>query len=396
MSSIEKKFNGPMVFLSTKYLSTYIYLLSFILIGMCYGALGPSLPAFVEKLQKNIGALGIFFSVKAIGGMIGSLFVARLFDHLNSHKIMGFFVLLLGICVISIPFTSSYIFLIIIFFLCGILEITIDVGGNVLVLWQHKKKSPPYMSALHVCFGIGAFISPLFVAFSLKNQNSILPAYLIIAAPMVLFVPFMMLRAPEEEKKQKNEEKGKTDLKTILIFCAFFFIYVGLEGGFGGFLPSYSIKMGYLDKVSGSYLASLFFLTLTLGRVLTIPLSAVIKLKNLLIINSIAAIFFVLILLLPTGAAGLWISAAGLGLSISGMFPGIFSTAERKMHVSGKVSGFFTGGASFGAIIIPWSLGKLLQFNLTGLYVWIFLFLTIAVLLIIIGIRKIPDLGHEK
>lgn len=393
MNILQNTLKQPRRLVNIKTVSTMIYLLSFIFIGMGYGAVGPTVPFFAQKFGLDVGAFGMIFTMRAIGGMTGSLLVARLFDRFNSHRLLALLIILLGICFIAIPLTGNLILLFAIALICGVLEISVDVGGNTLILWLHKKKATPYMNALHVCFGIGAFIAPVFIGYIMSRQGDILPAYSLMALPVLLCIPFMLTPAPKQTRtvsEQKTKNKPATGLTAILIFCLFFFFYAGLEAGFGGWLPAYSIKMGYLDKVTGSYLASLFFLLLTTGRLITIPLSTRIKTENLLVFNSIGTIISLIIIILPFGVTGLWIGAAGLGLSISSLFPGVFAIVESRMRISGKISGYFTAGASIGAMTIPWLIGKVIQFDLAFYFTWICLVMAVLILVIILCIRRTP------
>ncbi len=345
---------------NVKIMSTLTYFFAFIFIGMGYSVIGPSLPIFAKQYNWDIGALGIIFSLRAAGVMIGSLLGARLFDYFKGHKVLGILVILLGLSLISIPFIGSIVLLFSIFTITGMFETSIDAGGNTLLLCLHKEKSPPYMNALHLAFGISAFIAPILVALSLNWKDNLITAYILISIPLFLFIPFFKVPSP---KIQKSEQKKKSisNIKNILIMCSFFFFYAGLESGFGGWLPGYSIKLGYLTENTAPYLASVFFFTFTLGRLITIPLLAKIKIQKLLLINCAATIFFFVIIILPTGIVGLWIGAGGVGLSLSSMFPGIFSMAERRLNISGKISGYFIAGASFGFMTVSWIIGKFIE-----------------------------------
>jgi FHS family Na+ dependent glucose MFS transporter 1 len=280
-----------------------------------------------------------------------------------------------------------------IFTITGMVETSIDAGGNTLLLCLHKEKSPPYMNALHLAFGIGAFIAPILVAISLNWKDNLIPAYILISIPLFLFIPFFMVPSPKIQKS-KQEKKSLSSIKTILIMCSFFFFYAGLESGFGGWLPGYSIKLGYLTENTAPYIASVFFFTFTLGRLITIPLLTKIKIQKLLIINCIAAVFFFVIIILPTGIIGLWIGAGGVGLSLSSMFPGVFSLAERRLNISGKISGYFIAGASLGFMIVPWVIGQFFQFNVPEMFPVLCLVITVITTGIVIIINRIPEKGR--
>jgi FHS family Na+ dependent glucose MFS transporter 1 len=58
-------------------------------------------------------------------------------------------------------------------FLIGIMQSSIDVGENTLMVWLHGNKVAPFMNGLHFSFGIGSFTAPLIIAQSLKGTQAI-------------------------------------------------------------------------------------------------------------------------------------------------------------------------------------------------------------------------------
>jgi fucose permease len=67
------------------------------------------------------------------------------------------------------------------------------------------------------------------------------------------------------------------------------------------------------------------------------------------------------ILLWPGSAIALWAGALGLGLFLASIFPTLMSLAERKMAVTGSVTGLFLVGSSAGGMSLPWLIGQLFE-----------------------------------
>ncbi len=72
--------------------------------------------------------------------------------------------------------------LVVIVFLLGAAEGTVDVGGNILLAWIRSPKIGSLMNALHLFFGLGVLISPLVLAQSTGRTGGIYLGYWIIAA----------------------------------------------------------------------------------------------------------------------------------------------------------------------------------------------------------------------
>jgi fucose permease len=54
-----------------------------------------------------------------------------------------------------------------------------------------------------------------------------------------------------------------------------------------------------------------------------------------------------------------WLATFGLGLSMASIFPTTLNLAERRMAITGQITGWFFVGASAGAMSLPWLLGRL-------------------------------------
>ena len=110
-------------------------------------------------------------------------------------------------------------------------------------------------------------------------------------------------------------------------------------------------------------MTSVFWGALTMGRLLSIPLAKKIQPLNQLFGNFILAILFVgVILLWPLNSTILWISSAGLGLSLSSIFPTLMALAETRMNMSGSITGLFFFGTSLGSMVLPTLLGQIFEF----------------------------------
>jgi fucose permease len=68
-----------------------------------------------------------------------------------------------------------------------------------------------------------------------------------------------------------------------------------------------------------------------------------------------------LILLLPGSAAAIWIGTFGTGLFMASMFPTMISYAERRMALSGQITGLFFVASAAGSTTVPWLVGQMFE-----------------------------------
>jgi hypothetical protein len=113
-------------------------------------------------------------------------------------------------------------------------------------------------------------------------------------------------------------------LRLCLFF--FYFVVVGLETGYGGWISTYAIKKAIAKTDSGgAYLASVFFFAVSAGRLAAIPLASLYTPNFLLRIQlTIVIVGVVLVATIgmgQVGYTGLSIATAVLGYGLSCIFP---------------------------------------------------------------------------
>ena len=274
-----------------------------------------------------------------------------------------------------VPNIPVLVILILIMLMIGVGEGTLDVGANALLVWVHKRQVGPYMNALHFFFGIGTFIGPVIIAQSLLYTNGITAAYWILGI-CALPVAFWLVRlpSPAAEVQVKTEVNDRSPGWLVGLIVLFFFLYVGAEVGFAGWISTYSITLELTTQTSAAYLTSLFWGSFTLGRLVGIPIATRFQARTILSADLAGCVISLLILLIwPTSPIALVIGTIGTGLSMASIFPTMLIWAERQMHISGKTAGYFFMGAGAGGMFVPLLIGLLFQRRGPGVTIWIIL-----------------------
>jgi FHS family Na+ dependent glucose MFS transporter 1 len=140
------------------------------------------------------------------------------------------------------------------------------------------------------------------------------------------------------------------------------FLYVGAEVGFGGWVYTYAVRRGLMGAAAAAYLTSAFWGALTLGRLLAIPIAARLSPRAVLLSDLLGCLASVGALLIqPNSAPALWLGTLGLGFSMASVFPTMLSLAERRIDITGGVTGWFFVGSSAGGMTLPWLIGQLFE-----------------------------------
>lgn len=338
------------------------YFLAFVALGLTTAALGPALPYLAEYTGSELSQISILFTTKAAGYLIGSIIGGRFYDRLPGHKVM--FVGLAGM-IVTIALTPIIPLLWLlgsILFLLGAMEGCVDVGGNTLLVWVHRSEVGPFMNALHLFFGVGTFLAPIILAQSVLHSESIAPGYWLIGF-FILPLAVWLLRLPSPSKPAQEEGKeGRSNVLLLAMMVAFFFLYVGAEVGYGGWVYTYARELGLANEASAAYLTSTFWGAFTLGRVFSIPIAARTRPRWILTSDLAGSLLGLgVIILFPNSAVALWGGTIILGLSMASVFPTMISFAERRMTLTGTITSWFFVGASLGSMFLPWVVGQLFE-----------------------------------
>jgi fucose permease len=361
---------------------TISYFAAFVALGLSTSSMGPTLSGLAAHTQSSLSAVSILFTVRSLGYLIGSLLGGRLYDRIRGHPIMGVSFVLMAAMLFLAPMASQLWLLMAIMLLLSVADGAIDVGCNTLLVWVHGGKVGPYMNALHFFFGVGAFLAPIFVAQAILMTGTFNGAYWLIAL-LVLPMAVIMFRLPSPAHPATHahgeDARPQTNMLLVVLIAVFFFLYVGMEIGFGGWIASYAVSVGFGDVAAAAVLTSAFWGALTLGRLIAIPIGARISPRVIMYANLLGCIVSTLVILLGGGApASLWIGTLGVGLFMAPMFATMISFAETRMRITGKITSIFLTGSSIGGMTLPWLIGQLFDVTGPNVMVWMVLIATLA------------------
>ena len=343
---------------------TAAYYIGFVALGLSGASLGPTLPGLAEHTGTTLSQISAVFAAGSFGYLLGSFASGRYYDRLPGHRLLAFGLASMAALMVLVPVTSLLPVLAAVLLLRGAAEGLLDVGTNTLIVWLYREKVGPYMNGLHFFFGLGALLSPLVVAGLTQSSGDITLAYWALAALMippaviVLRLASPAILAPARRAEAQPDRVSRALTALIMVF---FFLYVGSEVGYGGWVFTLARSRG-LDAGQAAYVNSAFWGALTLGRLLSIPLAARYSSRAILSVDLAGAVLSASILLMwGESQPALWIGTLGLGLSIASIFPTMLSYAGTRMAVTGRVTGLFVAASSAGAMAMPWLMGQLVE-----------------------------------
>lgn len=377
-----------------KIAKTAAYSAAFVSLGLVTSSLGPTLLGLAENTQTEVREISFLFTARSFGYMLGSLLGGRLYDRVPGHTVMAGALAVMMLMMALAPLLSLLWLLVLILLLLGIAEGSLDVGGNTLLIWVHRHKVGPFMNALHFFFGLGAFLGPVIIAQVILRTGGITWAYWILA---LLILPTALwlarLSSPPIQTGSDDPQVEQTNNLLVALIAAFFFLYVGAEVGFAGWIFTYAVTLDLAAEASAAYLTSAFWGAFTVGRLFTIPIAVRFRPRIILLSNLVGSLLSVLLILIAINSLpALWIGTMGIGLSMASIFPVTLSLAERRMVITGRVTGIFLVGASLGAMSIPWLIGQL--FDTLGPPAM--MIMTMIILLLAVGMLILLLLKSER
>ena len=344
------------------YITTAVYYLGFIGLGLATAALGPTLQGLAKNTGSTLAQISSLFLMTSFGYLLGSIAGGRIYDRVKGHPILGLVLLIVAALMAIIPLTTSLLFIQVLLFIIGFCEALLDVGTNTLLVWLHGDRVPPFMNGLHAFFGVGTTISPLVVAFILGSSGSLTTIYWIFAAlilPAGLLIPFFPSPSHIQSKQQDAERPAIPAL--IILAVIIIFAYVGAEVGFGGWVYTYTTSQPFGTPAMAAAVNAVFWAVFTVGRIISIPLAVRVKPQTILWVDLGGVILSILTIILFPGVEWvLWLGSIGAGLFMASVFPTILNDAQGRMHMSGKTTSWFFVGASLGGMFLPWLMGQLI------------------------------------
>lgn len=340
---------------------TLIYYAAFIALGLTTASLGPTLPGLAETTRTDISRISFLFVMRSLGYLLGSINAGRLYDKKPGNPVMALALFFAGALLVAVPVIPYLWLLAIVILLIGFTEGTVDVGGNTLLVWLHQDRVGPYMNGLHFTFGIGALLSPVIVAQAISLSGNYRWAYWVLGLVMIPIALWISrIPSPHFHKDELRPVENRTNTYLLALLVIFFFLYVGAESAFGGWVYTYTINMGLGTETSAAYITSLFWGALTIGRLLAIPIASRLRPGAMLGIDLAGCVISLgIINLFTTSQATLLVGTIGTGVFMASIFPTLINLAQQKMQITGKITSWFFVGASSGGMFLPWIIGQL-------------------------------------
>ena len=339
------------------------YLIGFAAFGLSVSVLGPTLPGLAVRAGVPLSQLGLLFTARAVGGILGAVGGGAWVDRGGGTRAVAFSLAMAAVVTAVGPLVPSFALFLALWFAQGVAIGAVNAGSNALLLWSYpKERVAPYVNAAHLCFGLGSTLAPLLIVPLLGRADGLLLAY---AAAGLVLLPGSALfwRAPAPcvplRKAPPVGEGGPKGLP-ILLVGMFLLFTVGSEIAFGGWLFSYAQGIGLATAAVAAYLNAAMWGGYTVARLLSVPLAmryAPQRVIALAMLGGTASLG--LLSLLPRSSPALWVGTIGFGFFVALVFPNTFTLAGRHAALTGRRAALLFAFGGVGGMALPALLGEL-------------------------------------
>ena len=332
----------------------------FLVVGLSFGLVGPSISLLAEQTNTSLASIGIVLVTYGFGYVLGTQIFARGYDRGYGNRLIGSALLIAASSFALVPFVSMRIVLAIVFLMFGTAVSTSDVGCNTLIVWELKDRVGPRLALMHTMFGVGAILSPLIVRASDEIRGDAAIAYWIASAAIATVATVVLLhRAPLDPHLEKRETEIDISKKQIALIVMFFLAYVALEVVFVTWIYTYGIKTG-LSKNESAILTSTYWIGFMIGRFATVFLAR--KSHGILFIQLGALLNIAACLVLYLQIDSLLLPCAIIyGIAAAPQFPLMFGFIGNRTSLSGKMTARIVGTAGVSSTTLPWLAGQFLE-----------------------------------
>ncbi len=356
------------------FLLLLVIYLGYISLGLPDGTLGTAWPAMYPELALPLGLAGTFYTVgtllTGIAGFSSGWIVARF----RTGPVVFVSGLLTAGGMLILSQAQGALWLYAAAVPLGLGAGAVDAALNGYVARHYSGR---HMNWLHACWGIGATSGPFIIGWALGTGHGWRGGYLLISAAqaglalLFLFTLRLWTKVPERRPEEHADAEGRAPTMMADSFAGWlspviFALYVAAEGTTGLWAGTVLVvRRGFAPETAALCVAG-FFGALTVGRIAVGFVSE--RWGNRRLVSGgawMAAAGLLAFAVLPGPAAAI-ASLIVAGAGMAPIYPALMHEVPRRFAPAAvqTVIGRQSGGAAFGAAVVPAVAGWVAQYSL--------------------------------
>ena len=334
--------------------------IDFLLTGIVMTFLGPMLPILSARWSLTDEQAGYLISAQFFSSMVG-MFASGVLVERRGYRftlIAGAALMALGMALLTCgPW------------LLGLVSVsTFGVGhgittpaGNLRTAEINPQGSASALNLINAVWGIGAVSSPFLIAFAQRMHQTSLFLYGTASALLVLLIALAVVRFEPDTRALATPPGPRHTVwesRWLPLICILFFIYVGTETSFGGWIASYARRLDSGQHSFWAMMPSFYWGALLAGRALA-PLALKFSRETTIAKIGLCLALFGGLAIVAARGTGLLITGSLLaGLGLASIFPISVSLLSGWFGQSAnRASGAVFASGNTGGAILPWVVG---------------------------------------
>jgi MFS transporter, FHS family, glucose/mannose:H+ symporter len=335
---------------------------AFLPIGIVTVLLSPLLPTLSARWSLNYSQAGTLFTAQFLASTVAVLLSGVLIARWGFRFSMKAGLLVIAASVAALMSGSRLLGMVCIAGYGAGLGLAVP-AANLVVAEVNPNRRSAALNLLNFSWSAGAVACPFLVAAAAKSHH--VPLFLGMVAGFSLLVVIGIAAMPSSivEPSVTRVAGTKSTVthwghRSFPILAALFFVYVGTENSFGGWVASYANSLGTMSSTMSVMTPSFFYSALMLGRWLAPLLLR--RIEDIRVAQGC-------LLLACAGMAGLVgsrslpgvvASASAAGLGLSTVYPITISLLSREFgSAASRVGSLMFTSANLGGAFLPWLVG---------------------------------------
>ncbi len=320
--------------------------------GILGSAYGPLLEHLARRFDVSLAIAGGVLTTHFSGALVGVIVSMRLLQHVSSRTFMFGALACLGLGCVGVALAPTWAAFLGAVLVIGVGWGALDIGCNQVVAHSAGERRMAVLNALNGTFGMGAVAGPILVSTIGRTHLGLLyGGAAVVAVALVPLVAGISGRLPFSSQRAADRSLG-----LLAIFMVAFALYVGVETGIGGWMPSHLESVG-LKSLAAATFTSSFWLALALGRLLIAFVPARVPERVVVITALPIAAIALLVALVPRAAPLAYIAA---GLALAPVFPTGIVWLAKLRPTDARATSWLFPASMVGGAVIPGGLGAVI------------------------------------
>lgn len=341
--------------------------LAFISLGLPDGLLGIAWPFMSARAEVPLNSLGILLIGFTIGYLATSSTSGKIVKLISLGMLLAISCILTACSLLAYSLSDAWHIMIVASFFLGAGGGAIDSSINTFAA---SRFSASTVNWLHAFYGVGATTGPLLVTVMIANDLSWYHGYIAVAAIQIsLAVLFFVTQkrwqvssvSGAEEHHSSAEYLQTLRRPIVWLYMLIFFLYTGLEQGFGQWLFTLLTKSRGIAEEQAGLWASLYWGSLTAGRIAFGIVLTRIPVKKVLVSAMLGIVGGAVLFAMNMNAVTTLLGITILGIANAPVFPSLISVTPERLgreHTATAI-GVQISMAMLGGALLPGFAGLL-------------------------------------